>query len=142
MDSNLVYLIIPVFLIIFPLFFMGITTLLSFLGGWRSLANKYKTDRNPPSNARSMQSGKMSFVRYNNVLKIGTYQDGLFLDVFLLFKAGHPALFIPWQAISEIKNTNFLFMSYYKIKVENVTILLLKKALDPLPEQLQRKITG
>lgn len=52
---------------------------------------------------------------YNSCLTVGADPTGLQLSVFVLFRAGHPPLFIPWYEISVARRWNFLFIRQVKL---------------------------
>ena len=59
-----------------------------------------------------MQSARLRFTRYGNVLTIGANQTGLFLAPFVLFSMGHPPLFIPWTEISNVRPVTILLFKF------------------------------
>jgi hypothetical protein len=56
-----------------------------------------------------MQSARMCLSSYNRVLTIGADNTGLFLVPFILFRAWHPPLFVPWTEITVRKSTQLFF---------------------------------
>jgi hypothetical protein len=74
--------------------------MISFIGGWFSLAKVDRT-RLPLDGAKwRMQSGKMRWLtNYNNVLTIGISPEGLYLASIFLFRFMHPPLLVPWSEI-------------------------------------------
>lgn len=108
------------FLVIFPLFWIGIINLTSRLFGWHSLANKYRTDYFPTDYV-GWQSGQLNGLgNYNNILRVAIKSEGIYLGVFVLFKPGHPDLLIPWSEVSQVKKSNmFLFGEAYKLTFGN-----------------------
>ena len=101
-------------LIFFPAFiamWCGIVFLIGATGGWRTLGKTYATTAGEFTGRRwHMQSGMMAgFARYNNILTVGADARGLYLDVFGLFRPGHPRLFIPWHAVEMRERRGFLF---------------------------------
>jgi hypothetical protein len=95
---------LPLVIIIgFPLFFVplscGVCRLLSTIGGWDRLAEKYPGSPTPTGTRFSMQGGRVGCVNYNGCLTIHTSPDGLHLAVWKIFRVGHPPLFISWADI-------------------------------------------
>ena len=94
-----------VFAWIFPIYFVClwflVTATISFVGGWLSLANPYRT-RVPFNGAKwRMQSGQMRWLaNYKNVLTLGVSPQGLYLASMFLFRFMHPPLLVPWSEIS------------------------------------------
>jgi hypothetical protein len=76
---------------IFPIYFLClwflVAAIISFVGGWFSLAKGYRM-REPFNGAKwRMQSGQMRWrVNYNNVLTIGASPEGLYLASMFLFR--------------------------------------------------------
>lgn len=92
-------LIIIAFLVIFPLFWMAITYLISQMSGWSAMAQHYRTDTKPEGYSTSMNSGMIGWSRYNGVLQLVLNEKGLYISILFLFRIGHPPLFIPWEHI-------------------------------------------
>ena len=93
-----------VFAAIFPFYFLSlwflVGAIISFVGGWFSMAKVYRT-RVPFDGAKwRMQSGQMRWLtNYNRVLTIGVSPQGLFLASMFLFRFMHPPLLVPWSEI-------------------------------------------
>jgi len=88
------------FAVCFVALWITVGFIVSLIGGWRSLAERYRTDRVFPAHKRWMQSAQMRFLcGYNHVLTLASDSNGLYLATFFLFRVGHPPLFIPWNEI-------------------------------------------
>jgi hypothetical protein len=107
------------FAAIFPLYFLVlwilVAALISFVGGWFSLAKVYRTK--VPFNGAMwrMQSARMrNLMNYNNVLTIGVSPEGLYLASMFLFRFMHPPLLIPWSEIKvqKIKAWTFEYVLF------------------------------
>jgi hypothetical protein len=84
--------------LVFVGFWMGVCWLLALVGGWRTLAARYRMhDEQKPTTQST--SGMLGLVSYNGVLQVGASNIGLDLRVMALFRAGHPPLRIPWTDI-------------------------------------------
>ena len=80
---------------------IGISFLVSRLGGWATLATFYRLSGFYNGDCWRFQSGEFRWkMGYNNCLTIGSNESGLYLSVFYLLRLGHPDLFIPWADIS------------------------------------------
>jgi hypothetical protein len=108
------------FLLLFPLYFAAIWTLVSwivsFIGGWYALSKHLRAQhdpQNPTATAGPFGYGvKMRFrTHYGNVIRITSAPDGLYLSVLVIFRIAHPPLFIPWSDI-EFTRTTFLWWRY------------------------------
>jgi small-conductance mechanosensitive channel len=102
------------FVVIFPVYFLClwllVTAIISFVGGWFSLAKVYRT-RVPFSGAKwGMQSAQLRWLaNYNNVLTIGVSPQGLYLANMFLFRFMHPSLLVPWSEIKVRKCQGWIF---------------------------------
>jgi len=115
-----------------PLFIGGwlaITCLLSLLGGWHSLARKYRSTSRYSGKLfyfASMGLGRGFFpVGYGRCLFVRLNSDGLALSVFPLFRFFHPKLFIPWSAVSDCKRERFWFVNCTAVYVSEPQTRLL-----------------
>jgi hypothetical protein len=102
------------FALIFPIYFLSlwfmVGAVLSFIGGWFSLAKVYRTRVAFNGAKWRMRSGQMRWlVNYNNVLTIGVSQEGLYLASMFLFRFLHPPLLVPWSEIKVRRNKGWMF---------------------------------
>jgi hypothetical protein len=95
----------PWFPLVPVLALVGVSFLLSWIGGWQELARYYRA-RLPFTGQRFwMKSGGMRWgVAYRSCLNFGSDSSGVYLSVFPLLRIGHPALFVPWSDISISKH--------------------------------------
>ena len=102
-----------VMVVLFPFFFVGmwcaICLTLSKMGGWRRLAESFPARDQPSGKRFFMQGGKVGQVTYRGCLTLYTSPRGLYLSVWLLFRLGHPPVFIPWGDIRNAKTHQFLW---------------------------------
>lgn len=108
--------------LVFVSFWMGVCWLLALVGGWRSLASRYRVDSEPRPTTRST-SGMVGLVSYNGVLELAASGLGLDLRVMKLFRAGHPPLRIPWTDIAVEGERAGLFGSQTKLRLGGSTTL-------------------
>jgi hypothetical protein len=99
---------------VFPIFFVTlwlfVTYWVALLGGWRLLAKRFRAEGPFSGQKWHMQSAAMRWLsHYNNALTVGANADGLFLVPFVLFRAWHPPLYIPWDEITVQNKTRFFF---------------------------------
>src|SRR5436309_12401220 len=97
----------------FPFIFVGawvgISLLLSWIGGWRALAGRYRATQRFTGVRFWMKSAGMCWgVSYRSSVYLGANSSCLFLSVFLPFRAGHPPLLIPWSDISFSRERGWL----------------------------------
>ena len=110
---------------IFPLYFAALYTLVMYwialVGGWRLLAKRFRLQGTFAGEKWTGQSAAMRWLtRYNNVLTIGADSAGLYLSPFILFRAWHPALFVPWSEITDVRETRFLFSKFVVMRLGRV----------------------
>jgi hypothetical protein len=108
--------------IAFAVFFVTLWTLVCFLiaaiSGWQSLAKRYRTEREFPAHRRGLQSAQMRMrAGYNNILTVGSDAEGIYLDVLILFRPGHPRLFIPWTEVQAEEPTRWLFLAMRTLRL-------------------------
>ena len=101
-------IVVPLFLVVFALFWTFVTFVISMFG-WRSLADAYRATAPFPGATRPWATGYVGFARYKHVLTVGADPAGLSLAVFPLFRAGSPPLFIPWDEVTEVRREGRLF---------------------------------
>jgi hypothetical protein len=99
---------------IFPIYFLSIWlfvgAIVSFIGGWHSLAKAYRTRVSFDGAKWRMQSGQMRWLaNYNNVLTLGVSPEGLYLASMFLFRFMHPPLLIPWSEIKVRRKKGWVF---------------------------------
>jgi hypothetical protein len=101
------------FFVLFPIFFAGlwcaICLLLSVIGGWRRLAERFPARSQPSGTRYVMQRARVGLANYKGCLTIYSSHEGLFLSVWPIFRPGHPPLFIPRDEIRNPKTGRFLW---------------------------------
>ena len=102
------------FAAIFPIYLLClwflVAAIISFVGGWFSLAKVYRT-RAPFNGTKwKMQSGQMRWLaNYNNVLTLGASPEGLYLASMFLLRFMHPPLLVPWSEIKVRRKEGWMF---------------------------------
>jgi hypothetical protein len=107
------------FLLLFPLFWWGLFTLVARIGGWAELAMLYRRDDAFFGTTWRFRNGQMrKLAAYNNALTVGADRRGFFLAVSFFFFPSHPKLFIPWTDISAARQgdgqTGFLELRFLR----------------------------
>ena len=117
-------------LIGFPIAFVAIWRfvcwLLSTIGGWGRLAQRFATQQPPSGQCFSSQIGMVGVASYKYVLKICTSPAGLYLDVFPLFRIGHRPLLIPWSEIHNVTSCLSIFVDSVSLEVGSPKIAVLR----------------
>jgi hypothetical protein len=88
----------------------GISFLLSWLSGWRSLAERYRTGGAPDGERISWTSARIGSVSFRSCLNLTLAPAGLFLVPLLPFRMFMPPLLIPWADVRFEGFTRMLFM--------------------------------
>ncbi len=98
-------------LLVVPLIWLGVVALISWAGGWRSLADRYPGSEEPTGRAFVWRNsvGLSLFGTYNNCVHIVPDERGLHLRMTLFFRFNHPSIFIPWSAIRSCTQGRFFF---------------------------------
>jgi hypothetical protein len=98
-----------------------IFTMISQLGGWASLAGRYRESDTYSGPRWKMQSGQMRwFTNYNNCLTLGANATGLYLGILFICRIGHPPLFIPWREIA-VSRKKILWTNFVELRLGHET---------------------
>lgn len=124
MDSQfwLPLLIILGFCIVFPIFWSGVVALIGLLSGWTALGRAYRA--RTPVRGDLAGTVRVGWARYNNVVRMDGGPEGLGLDVFVLFRPGHPPLRIPWDEVAVVGHGRHLFWSFVELRVGRAKVRL------------------
>ena len=80
------------------------------IGGWKTLSDSYRAQYSFEGPKLKFKSASLRWsINYGNCLFIGVDNKGLHISVLVLFRYGHPALFIPWTDISYTTGRKFWF---------------------------------
>ena len=115
-------LIVLFVLVAFPIFFtalwVGITLLMSFIGGWGRVGKSYAA-AGKPSGGRLLRhvTGMFGVASYKHVLTVITTDDGLYIENRAIFRPGHPPLFIPFSAIFHPRRQTLFFWEYVAFEI-------------------------
>jgi len=110
-------------LLVFPLFFGAlwcvVCALLSYIGGWATLANQFRWQSAFVGDRWRFQSGQMRWnVNYGNCLTVGGNPQGLYLAVLPLFRFRQPPLLIPWEEVT-VTRRRFLLLQWVRFELGN-----------------------
>lgn len=110
---------------IFPFYFAALYILVMYwialVGGWRLLAKRFRLQGTFAGERWTGQSAAMRWLtRYNRVLTVGADGAGLYMAPFILFRAWHPPLFVPWSEITDVRETQFLFSKFVVMRLGRV----------------------
>jgi len=120
-----------------------VTLLISFFGGWTSLARTYRGRLSAVDRTVWMGSGRLSRfglpARYQTCLNVSVGPEGVQLSVFPLFALGSPPLLIPWSDVGSCRSYRILgLMDRFSFRpvMCNVKITLAGRAARMLKEQV------
>jgi hypothetical protein len=98
-------------LALLAIFWIATGLLVSWITGWRSLAERYKTNREFPARKRWMQSARMrAGVRFNHALTLGSDAEGIYMGMTLPMFPGQRRLFIPWSDVKAEEPQHLLWL--------------------------------
>lgn len=113
-----VVILIPVaFFIIFPVFWCFVIWIISHIGGWNRLAQRYRTEQEPSGKAWHGVQGKVGLASYKGSLTCTTDSRGMFLEPSLVFRFAHPRLFIPWSDFHKVGRQRILWFTFVRAKI-------------------------
>lgn len=117
-----VFIILACFSLFLVIWF-GMLYLVSRFAGWGKLHKVYQfPDRlREPILVMSYQSIQIGMSNYNNVLKLTYYQEGLGIEVMILFRFQHPKIFIPWKDIN-LKEKSESTFTWNNLEIGNPAI--------------------
>ena len=112
----------------FGLFFIamwvGISTLLSRIGGWSTLARRYRATEPSAGKRFNFVSGSMGQrvfpVNYRTCLFVTVNDRGFYLSIFFLFGFQSPPLFVPWSELESVEAKRLFFLNYTVIRVRDL----------------------
>jgi len=113
------------FVAFFVVVWCGVSVLIGIVGGWRRLAETYRAQGDFDGPRWRFTSARMRFsVNYNGCLILGANAGGLYMATLLLFRLGHPALFVPWSDVGVVERSGLVFkyLEFSFVKAPGVTL--------------------
>lgn len=109
MQDHVFPAVFGLFLITFPLLWLGITALLMTLAGWSRMAERFPDRPEEPAILTlGMQSGRIGFgVQFRGALRLTACRSGLRIGVLRLFAPFHRPILVPWNQIEETRSKLF-----------------------------------
>ena len=93
--------LLPIFVAAFPLVVIYV---LSRVTGWQRLAERYPSQGEPPPPSTRFGYGVFrGWLGYNGALVVGSDAGGLYVGTWWIFSWCHPAFYVPWSEVSEIR---------------------------------------
>lgn len=128
-----------VFVLFFVLMWCGVTTLLSQLSGWPSLASRFPGGEAPAGVGVRGQVLGVGIVRENNVTFLVVSSDGLYLAAQFLFRLRRPPILVPWHQVRHVSDQKWLGWRSHVLDLGGITTIRLKNRAYELVEPF---ITG
>ncbi|HNW27894.1 MAG TPA: hypothetical protein PKN50_05420 [Spirochaetota bacterium] len=134
MEVLIPFLFIP----FIALLWVGVTGLISVIGGWRDLArsNPEQASLHETGVTYSFQSMRIGFLGgYNSVLNITVYSQGIHIVPIILFSLFHKPIFISYSAMDNVEFGRFLVpyvtfnLAGRKIRIMGRSVLAIKEKL-------------
>jgi hypothetical protein len=99
--------------LLFVALWLGVSALLSHLGGWASLAKRFPANGpiggEPFWFVTGSLAGNVIPVRYASCLFVKVNSDGLGMSIFFPFRFKNPPFLIPWSSVRSVKERKVLF---------------------------------
>ena len=106
----------------FILMWLAISAALSLMGGWHSLAERFKSGEEVEGERYRFRSGEMGFgmvpVSYGACLFVTVGPTAFSLSVLFVFRFLHPRLVIPWSAVERCERVRYWLMNRVAVHVE------------------------
>jgi hypothetical protein len=102
----------PLAIAAFVLFWLGITQLLSHVGGWSVLGERYPArtvagEKDLGTASLTLDRGFM-VVNYNRSVRFQVSSEGLEMTASRFFRRGHPPVLIPWGEVASCERKKLL----------------------------------
>ena len=111
-------LVLIAFPIVFTALWLGVTYLMSWIGGWGRLASIYPAEMKPnEGHTLRHVTGMFGMARYKNVLTTITTDSGIYIENRKVFRPAHQPLFIPFDAIQDARRQTLFFWEYIAFDV-------------------------
>lgn len=129
-DFTLLFFIPLLFFVTFPLLWIGVSGILSLVGGWALLAEQFSAKQPETgtdfrfASALLKKSGMLP-VTYRGSLFLTINRSGVSIAILFLFRFFSPPLFIPWSSIRSIDEQRHLFGSYGVINIRECPVKIL-----------------
>ena len=113
----------------FPFFFIGMWVFVTYIlskMGWSDLVENFKLERSFSGRRIGYISASINSVNYQNSLILKCNEEGMYINSVIFFRLFHPAIFIPWSEIIDVRDKKILFTSYKELIIGNPFIATIK----------------
>ncbi len=135
---NNVILVIIAFIVWFAAIWTSVLTLLSLIGGWKKLSNRYPVTLSAGSSQGerfTMASARFGFVNYRSCVNITFTETGIIFSLMKIFSIMHRPIFIPYVKISGVERGK-LFLPFTRFTVDGKKISVYSDAGERLFQRL------
>ena len=112
----------------FVLLWCVISYTVAMLGGWQTLAQRWRATEAFAGPKHYFCSGQMRWwIGYRSALTLGSNMHGLHMSVMAPFRLGHPPLFIPWTTVRIVPDRKGIFFKQKGLMLDeqaNITLWL------------------
>ena len=119
----------------FVVLWCGILKLVGKIGPWYQLAQQFHAIGEPMGTTYRFQSLRFGMkAKYNGVITAIVSPRGLYLRPWFMFRIGHPPILIPWQAVTSLKEGQFI-LPYGRLTIGppvNVEMTIGSRLLDAI----------
>jgi len=113
--------VLPIFIVLYILFWAGLLVILGRLSGWILLAQRYRATEPFEGKRWYLQHAQLRWgINYSGCLTVGANPTGLYLRIWPMFRPGHPALFIPWAETKIEMKRSFWMGNYMEMEFTQV----------------------
>jgi len=93
-------------------------------GGWRALAARYPYPAVPPADEEHFRfssvrtaGGVVGTASYGSIVTVGLSSSGVSLALSAPFRLFHPAILVPWSAVAECRDDDFIGRRFAMVTV-------------------------
>ncbi len=136
MELLLPLLFIPLFILLW----MGVTSLMAIVGGWHGLARSCPMPKvlNETGVRYSFQSIRIGFFgNYRSSVNVTVYNQGISMVPLLIFSMLHKPLFIPYTSMADVAFEKFI-VNYVSFTLGNRKIRIWGRSVTKIKECIDR----
>lgn len=127
----IIFAFVAIFLCLLYFAICGMTA----LRGWRGYAARYRGPGEPPAAMQTftgqsmMIGGNLAPANYRNVITAGLGDEGIYLRMASFFRAFHPPLLVPWDAVENVSRDKAIVGSTTAVECGSLPRLVFFKGL-------------
>lgn len=113
-EEQLIVLVVVLFVICFSLLWIGITSLLGMLSGWKRMERTFPDRPEQPIERFAYESARMRGVNFKNCLAFEVCPTGLRISLMRILGPFRKPLFVPWSQIRAVRE-KLAFFNYVRL---------------------------